>query len=90
MLNRPIIFYIPDFKRYYIERGFLLEPYERWTPGPKVRDLQEFMMEIEDTIFNAKKWEKERLWLRDVMFKHIDGNSSKRVKDFIFELMDEF
>lgn len=79
LLNRPIVFYAPDLEKYRETRGFLLEPYERWTPGDKARNVDELIRALEEAIENPKKWEKERLWLRDVMFKYQDNKASERI-----------
>ena len=79
LLNRPIVFYIPDLEKYRETRGFLLEPYEKWTPGDKARTLEELVVALEEAINNPRKWERERLWLRDVMFKYQDGKASERI-----------
>ena len=79
LLNRPIVFYIPDLEKYRETRGFLLEPYEKWTPGDKARTPEELVVALEEAINNPKKWERERLWLRDVMFKYQDGKASERI-----------
>ena len=79
LLNRPIVFYAPDLEEYRRTRGFLLEPYERWTPGDKARNVSELIAAIEEALTNPGKWRKEREWLRDVMFKYQDGKSSERI-----------
>lgn len=79
LLNRPIVFYVPDLEKYRETRGFLLEPYEKWTPGDKARTVEELIWALEEAINNPKKWERERIWLRDVMFKYQDGKSSERI-----------
>lgn len=35
MLNRPMAFFVPDLAEYETGRGFVLAPYDFWTPGPK-------------------------------------------------------
>jgi len=79
LLNRPIVFYVPDLEEYRRTRGFLLEPYERWTPGDKARNISELIWTLDEALNNPDKWKKEREWLRDVMFKYQDGKSSERI-----------
>ena len=33
LLNRPIIFHMPDLEEYQKKRGFILDPLDEWTPG---------------------------------------------------------
>lgn len=85
LLNRPIVFYIPDLRKYRETRGFLLEPYEKWTPGDKARTIDELICALDKAINNPKKWEMERLWLRDVMFKYQDEKSSERIIEYFWK-----
>lgn len=84
LLNRPIVFYIPDLEKYRETRGFLLEPYEKWTPGDKARTVNELTVALKEAIETPNKWERERLWLRDVMFKYKDGKSSERIVKYFW------
>ncbi|CEL25134.1 CDP-glycerol glycerophosphotransferase family protein [Methanobacterium formicicum] len=80
LLNRPIIFIPTDLKEYSKSRGFLLEPYDFWTPGPKIlkfKDLIEELKKIEET-----DYKKERIVVNSIINKYQDKNSCKR----IFEL----
>ena len=79
LLNRPIVFYVPDLERYKETRGFLLEPYEKWTPGDKARTIPGLIQALQEAIDNPDKWKREREWLRDVMFKYQDGKASERI-----------
>ncbi len=79
LLNRPIVYYVPDLNIYKKTRGFLLEPYEKWTPGDKAKDIPSLIKALEDAINNPDKWKKEREWLRDIMFKYQDGKASERI-----------
>jgi len=58
LLNRPIVFYAPDLEEYRRTRGFLLEPYERWTPGDKARNVSELMRALDEALNNPDKWKK--------------------------------
>jgi CDP-glycerol glycerophosphotransferase (TagB/SpsB family) len=37
-LDRPILIYVPDKDEFAKERGFVLEPYEEWSPSPLLLD----------------------------------------------------
>ncbi|MBO8174507.1 MAG: CDP-glycerol glycerophosphotransferase family protein [Thermococcus sp.] len=86
LLNRPIVFYIPDKDIYCKTRGFILEPFELWTPGDKVKTIEELLRALDDAFENPKKWEKERLWLRDLFFKYKDGKASDRIIEYFWGL----
>ncbi|USG99097.1 CDP-glycerol glycerophosphotransferase family protein [Thermococcus argininiproducens] len=86
LLNRPVIFYIPDKKKYCETRGLVLEPFELWTPGDKAKTVEELLKALDEAFENPKKWEKERLWLRDLFFKYKDDRSSDRVIEYFWPL----
>ena len=46
LLNKPIIFTPTDLEEYNEDRGFLLTPYEEWTPDSKVFDQISLQSEI--------------------------------------------
>lgn len=79
LLNRPIIFVPADFDEYSKTRGFVLEPYDFWTPGPKVVNFIDFITELANFFENPKYYENERLMVKDVIFKYQDNKSSERV-----------
>ena len=41
LLDRPQVFAFPDLEEYRATRGFVLEPYEAWLPGPVTRTVEE-------------------------------------------------
>ena len=79
LLNRPIVFYAPDLEAYEKSRGFILTPYERWTPGDKASTVEELIAALKEAIDKPDKWKKEREWIRDIMFEYQDGESSERI-----------
>lgn len=82
---KPILFINVDEEMYKKERGFLLEPYEFWTPGPKVKTQGDLFKEILNLINDESYYMKERLNLLNIIHKYNDGSSSKRVWGFITE-----
>jgi CDP-glycerol glycerophosphotransferase (TagB/SpsB family) len=53
LLDRPCMFIPYDVDLYRIKRGFLLEDYEDWTPGPKIHSYEDFkksLLEIKNGI----------------------------------------
>lgn len=85
LLNRPIIFVSTDLNEYSKSRGFVLEPYDFWTPGPKTNTFNEFLKELTNS-FNEKYYEDKRLIVNDIINTYIDSNSCKRV----FDLMKKY
>lgn len=82
ILNRDIAFVIPDYDEYYQNEnrgGFTLEPYDEWTPGPKIKTQNELITYLKNIEKTQECFQKEREKLARILHKYIDGNSSKRV-----------
>lgn len=85
LLNKPVIFCPTDLDEYSKSRGFTLEPYDFWTPGPKVNDFKNFLKELTKTIETPNYYERERESINYIVNKYQDDNSCKRVYDLVFE-----
>lgn len=79
LLNRPIIFVPTDFEEYSKSRGFVLEPYEFWTPGPKVFNFKDFLKELKICIENPNYYEKERKVVNEIINSYKDNKACERV-----------
>lgn len=88
LLDRPIIFTPVDYEEYKEKRGFLLEPYDFWTPGPKCLDQDTLQNEIIKSLSNPNYYKKEREIIKNIFHKYQDGNSTKRVMDLIFDIVE--
>ncbi len=84
LLDRLILFVVPDLKEYQQKRGFVLEPFEFWTPGPKVKNFQEFLKELERSIKNSEYYQKERKIINDFVNHYKDDRSSERVYKLVW------
>lgn len=87
LLDKPIIFTPTDLEQYGENRGFLLEPYELWTPGPKVLDQMSLQYEMNKSLNDIRYYKKERKWLKDIAHYYQDNNSSYRVWSLIDKIM---
>jgi len=85
LLNRPIVFYVPDFEEYHKERGFTLEPFDFWTPGKKAKTIDELIEALKEAIKNPKNYEYERTHFQNLFFKYKDRRSSERVAKIILK-----
>ncbi|PTY80433.1 hypothetical protein B5V89_01240 [Heyndrickxia sporothermodurans] len=86
LLDKPIIFAIQDLKEYQEERGFCLEPFENWTPGPKVVNQEQLQTEIMNYEKDKDYYRLIRKEIRDKVYRYKDGDSSERVWNFISSL----
>ena len=81
MLNKPIVFFTYDFESYMSnERGFYFD-FKSTVPGPVVSDSNQLINVIENYEFDKTKISEFAM----TQFDAIDGESSKRVVDFLLE-----
>ncbi|MDO5836346.1 MAG: CDP-glycerol glycerophosphotransferase family protein [Methanobacterium sp.] len=90
LLDKPIIFTPTDFQQYSEERGFLFEPYEFWTPGPKVQNYKTFIKELKQSIEDPEYYKNERKIVNDIVNRYQDDKSCKRVYDLVFKDNEKF
>jgi len=79
LLDRPLMFIPTDLEYYREHRGFALEPYQFWTPGPKVTNFRDFVAEFKKIIDNSAYYRKERKVVNNLVNKYKDNGSSKRI-----------
>ncbi len=84
LLDRPIIFTVPDLEDYRRRRGFILEPYDFWMPGPKVKSFSEFLEEIEKSLKDPGYYLEERKTINDLVNHYKDDRSSERVYKLVW------
>ncbi|MDI9617645.1 MAG: CDP-glycerol glycerophosphotransferase family protein [Methanothermobacter sp.] len=84
LLDRPIVFAVPDLEEYRRRRGFVLEPFEFWTPGPKVRTFSEFLAELEKCINDEDYYRDERRMINELVNQYQDDRSSERVYKLVW------
>ncbi|MFW6046676.1 MAG: CDP-glycerol glycerophosphotransferase family protein [Candidatus Woesearchaeota archaeon] len=85
LTNKPMIFIPTDLEYYKSFRGLLLEPYNLWTPGPKVYTQQELEREILKSLNDITYYAEERKKLKEIFHKYQDNKSSERVAKFILK-----
>ncbi|MBS4219337.1 CDP-glycerol glycerophosphotransferase family protein [Bacillus sp. FJAT-49711] len=86
LLDKPIIFTPTDLEEYQVERGFILDSYEQWTPGPKVITQLKLQNEILGFKNNTLKYKDFRNQIKNKVHYYKDSNSSERVWEFISSL----
>lgn len=80
LLNKPIIFTPTDLEEYSIDRGLLLEPYEEWTPGPKVVNQKQLEEAVKDSFSNDSYILARKEIMKKVFGKrNLDGKNTDRL-----------
>ena len=83
LTKKPMLFINSDEEEYRHTRGFILEPYEYWTPGPKVTNQDSLEKEIKKLFNESDYYLKERDSMIEIFHDYKDEDSSKRVWEFI-------
>ncbi|MEG0296310.1 MAG: CDP-glycerol glycerophosphotransferase family protein [Clostridium sp.] len=81
-MNKPVVFTNSDIEKYREDVGLLLEPYDFWTAGPKVKNQQDLQNELLKSM-DENYYRSEREKLRPVFFNSLEGGATERVWDFI-------
>ncbi|MDI3484767.1 MAG: CDP-glycerol glycerophosphotransferase, partial [Methanobacteriaceae archaeon] len=74
-----------DLEEYRERRGFILEPFEFWTPGPKVKNFKKFLEELEKSIKNPEYYREERKVINDLVNYYKDDKSAERIYKLVFK-----
>ncbi|AIW41949.1 CDP-glycerol glycerophosphotransferase family protein [Paenibacillus sp. FSL M7-0802] len=86
LLERPILFLPTDLEEYKGNRGFLFEPYDFWTPGPKATTQHELQDTISRFLVEPDWYKQERSTILTLCHKYQDHHSASR----IWELVDQY
>lgn len=88
LLDRPIIFAFPDIEEYRRKRGFGLEPFQDWVPGPVVTDVTGLLGEIDQLVRGDDPHAAERARVGRILHQHHDDGAARRLVDVM--LAEEF
>lgn len=86
LLDKPIIYHVPDLQEYQDTcRGFYM-PYEDFAVGEKTENNSEIITAMQNVIDGVDNYKEQRKALRDRMFKYHDGKNCERVVEWIRSL----
>lgn len=83
LLNRPVVYLLPDYEEYTSERGFVFKNIDDYMPGEKAFDFEGMLKAIADGFAEPAKYEKERRAVLRYRFDYTDDQSAKRCYDTI-------
>ncbi|MDC0336555.1 CDP-glycerol glycerophosphotransferase family protein, partial [Pseudodesulfovibrio sp.] len=89
LLDRPVIFFCPDYERYVTHNRQFQFPYEEMTPGPKCRTQDALHDALTSAASGVDEYADDRAALREKAFLHLDGNSAQRITDYICQVIQE-
>ncbi|MGO1470058.1 MAG: CDP-glycerol glycerophosphotransferase family protein [Tissierella sp.] len=80
---KPIGFTIDDFDSYGDKRGFVVEDPLKLMPGKKLTNMEELILFINDLKEGKDEFYDERKRVNDIANKYKDGNSTKRILEYL-------
>ena len=89
LLDKPIVFVPVDIDIYRMKRGFLLEPYDFWTPGPKAYDQESLEEEMLKSLQDKSYYSKQRETINALVNNFRDDRSTERVWNEIRRRLEE-
>lgn len=89
LCDKPIIFTPTDYDKYNNDRGFLLEPYDFWSPGPKCFDQKTFEFSILEALNEPMKYSTARSTIKSIVHHFDDSSSTERVLNNIIQVIDK-
>lgn len=87
LLDRPMIFASADLDEYRVGRGFVVEDFENWVPGPTAFNQAKLQVEISKCLKSKDYFSEKRAWQLKHQHRYKDGNSSQRMWEFIRTIM---
>lgn len=86
LTDRPSIYYFYDYVIQRNSRDFFIDPITPVCAGDVVYNLQDFMLAVKNNIENPDRFAEQRKFVRNLLFYNNDGNSTKRVTDFVYAI----
>ena len=83
LLDRPIVYLIPDYEEYRQARGFVFHNVDYYMPGPKVYCFGEMLNALEEAFDRPDAWAGERRNVRLQRFDFQDDGASGRCLETI-------
>ena len=83
LLDRPVLFYCPDYDEFVTHNRTFQFPYDAMTPGPKCRSQEELHAALKLAASGDDGYGQARRALRDKAFLHHDGQSAQRIADHL-------
>lgn len=83
LLDRPVLFNFYDFEKYREYRGFSYDPLDPILAGGIYTNENSLFEELTKIVRNEDSWSEKRLFVRDLVHKYIDTDSSSRIYDLV-------
>lgn len=88
LCNKPIGLVWEDYEEYKAEQGFALDPNVVYSGGEKIFNVEDFCAYLERIAKGEDILKEERTKIKNLSNVYQDANSSKRVAEFIIDLIE--
>lgn len=78
LLDRPIVYLLPDFDEYKNAKGFVFSNIDDFMPGEKVGRFEGLLDALENAIYNPNAYADARQNVINYRFDYVDGKSTER------------
>jgi len=83
LLNRPIVYLIPDYNEYKSTKGFVFHNIDLFMPGAKAFNFEQMIDAIEESFESPNKYKNERENVLAQRFDYVDDEAAKRCYETI-------
>lgn len=78
ILDRPLVYLIPDYEEYKSAKGFVFRNVDYYMPGPKAFRFGEMIAALSDALEKPEAYARERQNVRNQRFDFMDDKSAQR------------
>ena len=89
LLDRPVIYLIPDYEEYRSQRGFVFRNIDSYMPGDKAFDFRQMLDALQRVFDGADGYQEARGFVLSQRFDYRDNQSSKRCLEAILNYQKE-
>jgi len=79
LLDRPIAFTLDDMELYSGERGFVFDNPEKYMPGKKIKNKEQFLSFLIDVTEGKDNYKKDREKVNNIANYYTDGRNCERI-----------
>ena len=85
ILDRPVCFLDNDIELYEKNRGIIFDNIKFWSPGPFIKKLADFKIEIKKLLEDNNYYKEERKNYVNINFSTNTENCAKNITDYLFK-----
>jgi CDP-glycerol glycerophosphotransferase (TagB/SpsB family) len=83
LLDRPLIFLPYDLEEYKQRRGFMVDDYDKWSPGPKPGNFEDFLKVLKDLAEGKDDFKADRKRVNEWINAKQTANTPEKVVEYL-------